>query len=239
MFDWLASKFRRKASAAGVGLAPHGLVLTGEPPAPAPSFPEPAPNTDPIVWEATVPMAEEQGGLPGDVPGDLPGAVPGGARDESERRSLALLQARGLSALQYVAETAARICETPLAAVAMADSETVWFQAMVGAQMTQLPRAGSFCDHAIKGMPAVLVVPDTREDARFDALALVTAAPHIRFYAGAPFATADGVSMGAVSVADITPRELTPVQLRTLELLARQTVMLLDARMRNQTARPA
>lgn len=88
-------------------------------------------------------------------------------------------------------------------------------------------------------MPAVLVVPDTREDARFDSLALVTAAPHIRFYAGAPFATADGVSMGAVSVADITPRELTPVQLRTLELLARQTVMLLDARMRNQTTRPA
>lgn len=191
------------------------------------AFPDTLQLTQPMVseWEPTVPL---DGML--DFSFD-------GARDESERRSLALLQARGISALQYVAETAARICETPLAAVSMADGESVWFQAVVGVELTQLPRARSFCDHAIQGMPAVLVVPDALADARFDNLALVTSEPHVRFYAGAPFVTADGLSIGAVSVADTEPRVLTPVQLRTLELLARQTVMLLDARMRDEAAR--
>ena len=41
----------------------------------------------------------------------------------------------------------------------------------------------------------------------------------------------------AKQVLDTEPRVLTPVQLRTLELLARQTVMLLDARMRDEAAR--
>ena len=218
MFHWLARKFR--------GVSPGGIAAET---ADSSAFPDTVQLTQPMPeaseWEPTVPLI---GAL--DLSAD-------GARDGAERRSLALLQARGLSALQYVAETAARICEAPMAAVSMADGDTVWFQAVVGVELTQLPRASSFCDQAIKGMPAVLVVPDALADARFDSLALVTQAPHLRFYAGAPFVTADGVSMGAVSVADTEPRVLTPVQLRTLELLARQTVMLLDARMRSEAKR--
>ncbi|MFD1711248.1 GAF domain-containing protein [Ottowia sp. GY511] len=185
--------------------------------APAP----PAPRGAAGAWEPTVLLADLADGADG-------------ARDESERRSLALLQARGMSALQYVAETAARICETPIAAVSMMDGEAVWFQAIVGAELKKLARDASFCTHAVGGMPDVLVVPDARADARFNRLALVNEPPCIRFYAGAPFMTAGAVSMGAVSVADTVPRDLTPVQVRTLELLARQTVMLLDARMRNE-----
>ncbi len=226
MFAWLTSKFRRNPPRGGVGPLP-GDVWVGDAAALGSATErglQPVAAADPIVWAPTEPLTDEL----------LPHG--GGARDESERRSLALLQARGLSALQYVAETAARICETPMAAVSMADGDTVWFQAVVGASQTQVPRAQSFCTHALLRMPAMLVVPDTWEDARFDQLALVTESPHIRFYAGAPFATADGVSMGAVSVADTSPRVLTPVQLRTLELLARQTVMLLEARMRSEVA---
>ena len=219
MFAWLARKLRRTPSEVGPDtrdLADTEIqVLAPEPP--APRVPPAA------AWEPTVLMADLADGADG-------------ARDESERRSLALLQARGLSALQYVAETAARICQTPIATVSMMDGETVWFQAIVGADLKKLPRAASFCTHAVANMPEVLIVPDALDDARFNQLALVTEPPRIRFYAGAPFVSAGAVSMGAVSVADTLPRELTPVQVRTLELLARQTVMLLDARMRNEEA---
>ena len=219
MFDWLASKFRRPPTSAA--LPPRFAQVNGDI-----GFEDthaldrdPATDDEATAWAPTVPASDEP-------------TYGGGARDESERRSLALLQARGLSALQYVAETAARICDTPIAAVSMADGELVWFQAVVGVRLTQLPRAATFCDRVIAGMPAMLVVPDALEDARFADLPMVQAPPHVRFYAGAPFATPDGVSMGVVSVADTVPRVLTPVQLRTLQLLARQTAMLLDARTR-------
>ena len=90
------------------------------------------------------------------------------------------------------------------------------------------------CARAMDGLPEMLIVPDALPDARFSQMPMVVEPPHIRFYAGAPFVTANAVTCGAVSVADVVPRELTPVQRRTLELLARQTVMLLDARLRNE-----
>lgn len=241
MFDWLAKWFQRTPP--GEGEAP--LPKTSEARAPgsargaaAAAKVQPSPASGSRAWAQTeqhpVPESAWATTVQMDDWGD--DDAPGAARDESERRSLALLQARGLSALQYVAETAARICETPMAAVSMMDGESVWFQAVVGTELQQLPRRASFCDWAVSNMPDTLVVHDALEDPRFNRLALVRGEPHIRFYAGAPFMAAASVSLGAVSVADTVPRELTPVQLRTLELLARQTVMLLDARMRNEEA---
>lgn len=231
MFDWLARWLRRTPSGVGEGaLVNHAASVEARPHSTS------APNRlgrrqaalSDTAWAPTVQMDDAQDTLLEEWPE--------GARDESERRSLALLQARGLSALQYVAETAARICETPMAAVSLMDGESVWFQAVVGADLQRLPRNQTFCAHAVGRMPELLEVPDALDDPRFQQLALVTRAPHIRFYAGAPFVTAGNLAMGAVSVADTVPRELTPVQRRTLELLARQTVMLLDARARKDDA---
>ena len=231
MFDWLAKLFRRHPG--GVPPGSHAkangasAARRAPPHARAKESARSAVGSD-TAWAPTVQMD--------DLGHEDFDELPHGARDEAERRSLALLQARGMSALQYVADTAARICETPIGAVTMMDGQTVWFQAAVGVDLQQLPRSQSFCTHALEGLPDVLEVPDALLDARFEHLDLVTGAPLIRFYAGAPFVTAGHVSAGAVSVADTVPRELTPVQRRTLELLARQTVMLLEARLRKEEA---
>ena len=81
--------------------------------------------------------------------------------------------------------------------------------------------------------PEVTVLDEVGSDARFAGYPVFAALPGLRFYAGAPLITSQGVAVGTVSVADYEPRELSPVQLRTLELLARQTALLLEARARH------
>lgn len=152
----------------------------------------------------------------------------------AELRRLAALQARGDAAYQYVVDTATRICEVPLAAIALLDGEVLWFKACAGFQAETAPAAHSPCRVVIDHGPEVTVVDDVGRDPRFAGYPLFAQLPGLQFYAGAPLITSQGVAVGTVSVADYHPRELSPVQLRTLELLARQTALLLEARARHQ-----
>src|SRR5690606_16090525 len=62
-----------------------------------------------------------------------------------------------------------------------------------------------FCNHVIGG-PDVLVVPDTCKDARFADSPLVRGAAGIRFYAGAPLRTDEGLGLGTICIMDKVPR---------------------------------
>lgn len=73
-------------------------------------------------------------------------------------------------------------------------------------------------------------VEDAQKDDRFVDNPLVTSAPHIRFYAGAPLITADGQSLGSLCVIDRTPRRLSTEQRDCLERLARQVMMNMELR---------
>ena len=66
----------------------------------------------------------------------------------------------------------------------------------------------------------ILVIPDTTEDERFSDNPLVTNAPCIRFYAGAPLITNDGHGLGTLCVIDQAPHTLNSEQAATLEALA-------------------
>jgi hypothetical protein len=146
--------------------------------------------------------------------------------DDEERR-LALLKACNIiytpaeEAFDDVARLAADLCGTEIALITLVDSDYQWFKARVGVEQEGTARDLSFCGHCINHRHP-LVVEDTHGDARFADNPLVTGDPHIRFYAGVPLLLGEGSSIGALSVADRTPRTLTLRQLSSLERLARQ-----------------
>ena len=128
-----------------------------------------------------------------------------------------------------IACMAARICGTPMSAVTLVDAERQWFKASVGLDARETPRASSFCSQAIL-QNEILVVPDAHTDRRFAGNPSVTGAPNIRFYAGVPLLTPDGLGLGALCVIDRVPRHLSPEQAEALRALGRQAERLLALR---------
>ena len=67
-------------------------------------------------------------------------------------------------------------------------------------------------------------------DDRFSHNPLVTQKPHLRFYAGMPLLSPEGLAIGTLCVIDRKPRELTPQQKDSLRELAKGVVLLLEIR---------
>lgn len=132
--------------------------------------------------------------------------------------------------LQAITKFASALCQTPTAMVSFVETERQWFPARTGLEARETPRSQSFCAHAMLGKD-ILVVPDATLDPRFRDNPLVTGHPHIRFYAGAPLVSEDGIRIGALCVIDSSPRsDLTSLQRQGLQLLAANIMLLLTSR---------
>ena len=108
---------------------------------------------------------------------------------------------------------------TRMAFISLVDAERQWFKSCQGLGASEIGRDISFCSHTILAGD-ILHITDACLDPRFSANPLVTGPPHVRFYAGAPIATADGYRIGTLCVLDDKPRTLTPQELQALRDLA-------------------
>lgn len=128
-----------------------------------------------------------------------------------------------------LAQLASFICACPIAVISLVDQNRQWFKSKVGMTASETERDISFCTHTILELD-VMVVKDATADDRFRCSPLVTAEPHICFYAGVPLVNSNGYALGAFCVIDNKPRELSPEQIQALRTLARQAMMLMDYR---------
>jgi len=118
----------------------------------------------------------------------------------------------------------------PISLVSLIDRDRQWFKARYGIGVKETPREHAFCAHAIKS-DELYVVPDASQNPLFSANPLVTGAPDIRFYAGAPLITPDKFRLGTLCVIDNKPRQEMSQDARViLALLARMVVNALESR---------
>ena len=125
------------------------------------------------------------------------------------------------SAFDDAALLASVICDTPISLVTVLDGTYLHFKAAVGVTSRRMLQEDSFCIHAIQQRD-LFVVTDTLLDSRFREKPHVAMGPKVRFYAGMPVATRDGIALGTLCVLDTVPRELNESQKRALGVLSRR-----------------
>lgn len=95
-----------------------------------------------------------------------------------------------------------------------------------GAEWTTIPREETICTYSILN-DDVTVIEDTADDPRFEESETL-ADLEIRFYAGAPLTTDEGLSLGTVCIYDEESRELAAGEQQYLQLLANETMHWID-----------
>jgi PAS domain S-box-containing protein len=117
---------------------------------------------------------------------------------------------------------AARALRVPVAWIGFVNADGEEIVAAAGSKPRQLAGDASFASR-ISAAADVVVVSDTTADSRFASHPMVTAPPHIRFYAGVPLFDAHGAFVGALSVLDRTPRTFNEAEVALLRSLGRET----------------
>ncbi|MGB0681827.1 MAG: ATP-binding protein [Magnetovibrionaceae bacterium] len=119
--------------------------------------------------------------------------------------------------------------DVPISLVSLVDADRQWFKSHHGLDATETPREQAFCAHALHGND-VFVVADAFEDERFHDSPLVTDAPGVRFYAGAPLITPDGHKLGTLCAIDHRAHEISDDHKQLLQDLASLVIDELELR---------
>ncbi len=131
-----------------------------------------------------------------------------------------LLDGRTDAALDRQTARLSRILEVPIALVTFIDGENQWFKSQSGlpedvAQQGHVARSLSICGHVVASND-ILIIEDLRRDRRFANNPFVKE-KKLRFYAGVPLRSEDGLPLGSLCVLDTKPRKMTERERRVLQ----------------------
>jgi diguanylate cyclase (GGDEF)-like protein len=156
--------------------------------------------------------------------------------NESQRlralRSYEILDSQPEVDFDTLTRVATHALGTPAGVIGLMDANRLWFKSRIGLGVPQLDRQIAFCAHAIMQPGEPLIVEDLQRDPRFEGNPLVTQAPHLRFYAGAPLIDRDGFALGTIAVVDIEPRKFGDSQVQLLRDLSVLVITALESRHR-------
>lgn len=148
--------------------------------------------------------------------------MPANADEQRRLRKLhrlGLLDSASNEAFDAITRIATRHFGVPISLISLVDGYRQWFKSRVGLDATETPREQAFCAYTIQSSD-VMLVPDATKDPRFAANPLVVGDPNIRFYAGMPLLTPEGLALGSLCIIDRKPRQLTEEDQQVLRDLA-------------------
>ncbi|CAN5164940.1 hypothetical protein BH10PSE13_BH10PSE13_00630 [soil metagenome] len=129
------------------------------------------------------------------------------------------------SHLAAICRFVAHQCAMPIALVSLVDIDEQRFLGRADTDWTRTPHSPAFSATAMLNREPT-VVPDARLDPRFADYPIVAGEPSMRFYAGAPLVTAEGVALGALCVLDTKPHpEGLSADQREMLVLMAESVM--------------
>lgn len=132
-----------------------------------------------------------------------------------------------------ITQLAAMICQVPVALISLIDKDRQWFKSRVGVDIQETPREVAFCSHTIL-QNQLMQVPNALQDERFADNPFIINEPKIRFYAGYPISTSQGLNLGTLCVIDTQPRSLSEEQKFALQVLAKQVAEKIEMRLKNK-----
>jgi diguanylate cyclase (GGDEF)-like protein len=107
-----------------------------------------------------------------------------------------------------ITRLACRLTGAPIAAISLLAADKHWIKSAPHIQPHEAQRAVAFCAQAVLSSD-LSPVGDARADARFADSPLVAGDVGVRFFAGHPLRSADGAALGALCVADLSPRKIS------------------------------
>jgi GAF domain-containing protein len=127
-----------------------------------------------------------------------------------------------------ITELASVICNAPLTSISFISDAHQFYKSHYGYDTIPGPIDQSFSRYAFNQSNPIFIVEDARTDERFKDKSYVINNPKIIFYTGFQLITSSNEKIGMLSVCDCVTRILTDIQINSLQLLANQTVKLVE-----------
>jgi len=131
-------------------------------------------------------------------------------------RSLRVLDTKPEARFDRITRLAAALFDVPIALISLVDWDRQWCKSCCGLQAGVISRDESFCAHVVHDRQ-IMIVSDTLRDPRFADNPLVTNAPRVRFYAGAPLILDNGKCVGTLCMIDTRVRSLEGASIGLLQ----------------------
>lgn len=129
---------------------------------------------------------------------------------------------------------AACVCQTPIALLCLINTKRRWIQSQIGIAGDASDNYLALCTDILL-QPVILegnlfIVEDALVDQQFASYDVVKSEQQVRFYAGVPLVTPQGIILGILSAIDCVPRSLSLQQQQALCALGRQAIAQIEWR---------